>query len=203
MSAMEYVPDAYASQQAILCAECGAVIEPNGANLCIGCLRNSVDISDGIPKETSITFCRGCERWFSPPGAWMTAQPESRELLCEFNSFERRVSSRVVSVCLRFIGLNVQPSVLKRSPNPCHGSGSSTLPSSGPSPTPVDLNSKSSSKRRSSLAQSSSRHLSSCWSYRVRNVLNVLGSLPRTRGRLVCRSDKRSTTRGPSCFWNS
>lgn len=83
MSAMEYVPDAHAGQQAILCAECGAVIEPNGANLCIGCLRNSVDITEGIPKETSVTFCKGCERWFSPPGSWMTALPESRELLCE------------------------------------------------------------------------------------------------------------------------
>ena len=86
---MDYVPDAYATQQAILCAECGSVIEPNGANLCIGCLRNSVDISEGIPKETSITFCRGCERWFSPPGAWMTAQPESRELLCKSTPLHR------------------------------------------------------------------------------------------------------------------
>jgi predicted Fe-S protein YdhL (DUF1289 family) len=97
MSAMDYVPDTHANQQAILCAECGAVIEPNGANLCIGCLRNSVDISEGIPKEASINFCRGCERWFSPPGAWMTALPESRELLCEYTVVARTHGQGVVA----------------------------------------------------------------------------------------------------------
>lgn len=78
---MEYIPSAHDSQQAILCAECGTVIEPNGANLCIGCLRNSVDITEGIPKESSVNFCKGCDRWLSPPTAWVAAQPESRELL--------------------------------------------------------------------------------------------------------------------------
>ncbi|KAJ9121479.1 hypothetical protein QFC22_002095 [Naganishia vaughanmartiniae] len=80
-SAMHYVPDAYAAQTAILCAECGTVIEPNGANMCIGCLRNSVDITDGIPKETSLNNCRGCERWFAPPANWQPAALESQDLL--------------------------------------------------------------------------------------------------------------------------
>ncbi|KAI5451426.1 ribosome-binding protein [Naganishia albida] len=80
-SAMHYVPDAYASQTAILCAECGTVIQPNGANMCIGCLRNSVDITEGIPKETNLNNCRGCERWFAPPANWQPAALESQELL--------------------------------------------------------------------------------------------------------------------------
>ena len=41
----------------------------------------SVDITDGIPKQTTISFCRGCERWLSPPATWTRAELESRELL--------------------------------------------------------------------------------------------------------------------------
>ncbi|GJN89117.1 hypothetical protein Rhopal_002091-T1 [Rhodotorula paludigena] len=65
----------------VLCADCGTPIEPNGANLCVNCLRNSVDITDGIPKQTTLSFCRGCERYLSPPATWTRADLESRELL--------------------------------------------------------------------------------------------------------------------------
>jgi hypothetical protein len=47
----------------------------------VGCLRNTVDITEGIPKEATLNFCRGCERFLSPPQSWTHAQPESRELL--------------------------------------------------------------------------------------------------------------------------
>jgi nonsense-mediated mRNA decay protein 3 len=40
-----------------------------------------VDITEGIPKEASLNFCRGCERFLSPPQSWVAVQPESRELL--------------------------------------------------------------------------------------------------------------------------
>ncbi|KLO19407.1 NMD3-domain-containing protein [Schizopora paradoxa] len=65
----------------VLCADCGALIEPNSANLCIACLRNSVDITEGIPKQCALSFCRNCERFLSPPSSWQIAEPESRELL--------------------------------------------------------------------------------------------------------------------------
>ncbi|KZT37022.1 NMD3-domain-containing protein [Sistotremastrum suecicum HHB10207 ss-3] len=65
----------------VLCADCGDPIEPNSANLCIRCLRNSVDITEGIPKQASLAFCRNCDRFLSPPQTWTIAQPESRELL--------------------------------------------------------------------------------------------------------------------------
>ncbi|KAF8317684.1 NMD3-domain-containing protein [Clavulina sp. PMI_390] len=65
----------------VLCADCGDVIEPNSANLCIPCLRNSVDITEGIPKQATVNFCRNCDRFLSPPTSWTSAQPESRELL--------------------------------------------------------------------------------------------------------------------------
>ncbi|KAG8948749.1 hypothetical protein FRC04_009360 [Tulasnella sp. 424] len=65
----------------VLCADCGTPIEPNSANLCIPCLRNSVDITEGIPKQATINFCRNCDRFLSPPASWTIAEPESRELL--------------------------------------------------------------------------------------------------------------------------
>ncbi|WVW81973.1 hypothetical protein I302_103976 [Kwoniella bestiolae CBS 10118] len=82
MVAMDYEPDAAGQESYILCADCGTVISSaNGAGLCVGCLRNTVDITEGIPKEATLNFCRGCERFLSPPQTWVTAQPESRELL--------------------------------------------------------------------------------------------------------------------------
>ncbi|KAF8196042.1 NMD3 family-domain-containing protein [Pholiota molesta] len=65
----------------VLCADCGTPIVPNSANLCVACLRNTVDITEGIPKQASVSFCRNCERFLSPPTSWSLAKPESAELL--------------------------------------------------------------------------------------------------------------------------
>jgi len=67
--------------QTMLCCECGAVIEVNPSALCVNCIRTKVDISDGIPKQAVIYFCRGCERYLNPPNSWIVADLESRELL--------------------------------------------------------------------------------------------------------------------------
>lgn len=49
--------------------------------MCVNCIRNEVDITEGIPKQVHIHFCRNCERYLQPPGMWITAELESRELL--------------------------------------------------------------------------------------------------------------------------
>lgn len=82
MEGVAFTPSAASQQQAyILCADCGTPIPPNSANRCVNCLRNSVDITEGIPKQAAISFCRNCDRWLSPPQAWLIAELESRELL--------------------------------------------------------------------------------------------------------------------------
>ncbi|KAF8888621.1 NMD3-domain-containing protein [Infundibulicybe gibba] len=87
---MEFVPAPPIHR--VLCADCGTPIVPNSANLCVACLRNTVDITEGIPKQASVSFCRNCERFLSPPQSWTLAKPESSELL---------------SICLRKLkGLN-------------------------------------------------------------------------------------------------
>lgn len=40
-----------------------------------------MDISEGIQREATLHICRDCERWLQPPAHWISAAPESRELL--------------------------------------------------------------------------------------------------------------------------
>ena len=66
----------------ILCCECGIPIDGTIAGaICESCLRTKVDITNGIPREAQLHMCRDCDRWLSPPAQWVTAAPESRELL--------------------------------------------------------------------------------------------------------------------------
>ncbi|KAJ2527563.1 ribosome-binding protein, partial [Coemansia sp. RSA 1937] len=76
---MEYVPDT--RQQLILCCECGTAIPPNPANMCVNCVRSIVDITEGIPKQATVHWCKNCERYLQPPITWMSCDLESRELL--------------------------------------------------------------------------------------------------------------------------
>ncbi|XP_066565468.1 60S ribosomal export protein NMD3 [Amia ocellicauda] len=79
---MEYMKTpAGNSQGNILCCECGIPIAPNPANMCVACLRTQVDITEGIPKQVSVHFCKQCERYLQPPGTWIQCALESRELL--------------------------------------------------------------------------------------------------------------------------
>ncbi|KAJ2720385.1 ribosome-binding protein [Coemansia sp. Benny D115] len=76
---MEYVPEA--RQQLILCCECGTAIPPNPANMCVNCVRSIVDITEGIPKQATVHWCKNCERYLQPPATWLSCDLESRELL--------------------------------------------------------------------------------------------------------------------------
>lgn len=79
MDYLQDLPDA--AKARILCCNCGIPIEPNPANMCIACLRSQVDITEGIPKQATLHFCRGCERYLQPPAEWVHCPLESRELL--------------------------------------------------------------------------------------------------------------------------
>uniref|UniRef100_A0A914XE13 60S ribosomal export protein NMD3 n=1 Tax=Plectus sambesii TaxID=2011161 RepID=A0A914XE13_9BILA len=65
----------------ILCCECGVSIEPNPVNMCVGCVRSRVDITEGIPKTNQLFMCKFCDRYLQPPNGWIFAAPESKELL--------------------------------------------------------------------------------------------------------------------------
>ncbi|KAL6729957.1 hypothetical protein Aduo_000964 [Ancylostoma duodenale] len=65
----------------IACCQCGLPIQPNPANMCSGCIRSKVDITEGISRTSTIYICKFCDRYFVPPSGWMRAEPESKELL--------------------------------------------------------------------------------------------------------------------------
>ncbi|KAF3985358.1 hypothetical protein FT663_04285 [Candidozyma haemuli var. vulneris] len=66
----------------VLCCNCGVPMDGrSGLVMCYDCIKLNVDITEGIPREANISFCRNCERFLQPPGQWIRAQLESRELL--------------------------------------------------------------------------------------------------------------------------
>ncbi|KAI1078195.1 NMD3-domain-containing protein [Whalleya microplaca] len=67
----------------IFCCDCGAPIDGTTAidAKCYDCFKLTKDISQGIQREATLHFCRDCDRWLQPPSSWVTAPPESRELL--------------------------------------------------------------------------------------------------------------------------
>ncbi|ODQ66854.1 NMD3-domain-containing protein [Nadsonia fulvescens var. elongata DSM 6958] len=70
------------SQVTILCCNCGTPMDGSlGSNTCYDCIKLTVDITEGIPREANLSFCRNCERFLQPPEKWIAAAPESRELL--------------------------------------------------------------------------------------------------------------------------
>lgn len=78
---MEYMAPQVQQQATILCCNCGVPIAQNPVAMCLDCIKLSTDITEGIPRESTVHFCRGCDRYLQPPAQWVYAQPESRELL--------------------------------------------------------------------------------------------------------------------------
>ncbi|KAG7192986.1 ribosome-binding protein [Scheffersomyces spartinae] len=66
----------------VLCCNCGTQLDGTlGLVMCYDCIKLTVDISEGIPREANLSFCRNCERFLQPPSQWIKAELESRELL--------------------------------------------------------------------------------------------------------------------------
>lgn len=49
--------------------------------MCIPCISTQVNITEDIPKQVNIEWCKGCGRYFEPPSRWIAANLESKELL--------------------------------------------------------------------------------------------------------------------------
>jgi nonsense-mediated mRNA decay protein 3 len=63
----------------ILCCICSIQIEAGATAFCSSCLQSRVDITEGIPKQITIFWCRNCGRYQRPP--WVVAELESKEML--------------------------------------------------------------------------------------------------------------------------
>jgi hypothetical protein len=52
---MEALPGGMLHEQGLVaCCECGTAIVPNNANMCVGCLRSRVDITEGISRQCKL-----------------------------------------------------------------------------------------------------------------------------------------------------
>ncbi|PKA51005.1 hypothetical protein AXF42_Ash007662 [Apostasia shenzhenica] len=65
----------------VLCCICGVPMAPNPANMCVGCLRSRIDITEGLPRHASLIHCPECLSYLHPPRTWIRADLESKELL--------------------------------------------------------------------------------------------------------------------------
>lgn len=66
----------------VLCCNCGVPMDGSqGLVMCYDCIKLNVDITEGIPREANVSFCRNCERFLQPPQHWIRADLELRELL--------------------------------------------------------------------------------------------------------------------------
>ena len=65
----------------VLCCICGVAIAPNPAAMCAGCLRSRVDVTEGVQRQVTVLWCKGCSRYLQPPKTWISAELESKELL--------------------------------------------------------------------------------------------------------------------------
>lgn len=88
-----------------LCCTCGVPIPPNPANMCVACLRTQVDISEGIPKQVTVHFCKQCERFvpwhfFSTLNwAYKSTTPNYNIALSTFSLQVLAASSHMDAVC--------------------------------------------------------------------------------------------------------
>ena len=54
-------------------------MEPNNTNMCLGCLKSKIDITEEIEKTGVLHHCKDCNRVKRPP--WELLTFESPELL--------------------------------------------------------------------------------------------------------------------------
>eukprot|EP00922_Rhytidocystis_sp_ex-Travisia-forbesii_P025147 GHVS01036938.1.p1 GENE.GHVS01036938.1~~GHVS01036938.1.p1 ORF type:complete len:588 (+),score=76.19 GHVS01036938.1:110-1873(+) len=63
----------------VSCCVCGAVIAANPSRMCINCLREQVDITEGISRQVVLAQCKQCGRYLH--NRWITCEEESPQLL--------------------------------------------------------------------------------------------------------------------------
>eukprot|EP00605_Chrysophyceae_sp_TOSAG23-4_P000789 GSChrysophyteH1.ASY1.ANO1.878.1 assembled CDS len=65
----------------MLCCLCGVSIEYNAAAMCVSCLRNQVDVTEGIKRNLECLNCGKCGRWHVTGDHWMHMDFESVPLM--------------------------------------------------------------------------------------------------------------------------
>lgn len=75
-------PDDHPQHVTLPCADCGTPFIPaiTKTKICLTCLSKKNDISDGIPRQLNMQWCRYCRKYFGG-SQWILCDRESKELL--------------------------------------------------------------------------------------------------------------------------
>ncbi|PFH34874.1 NMD3 family protein [Besnoitia besnoiti] len=65
----------------VLCCMCGCSIPPSPRSICLSCLAQQVDITEGISRTIVLPNCRTCGRYMHIQNKWLQCDLESRELM--------------------------------------------------------------------------------------------------------------------------
>ena len=65
----------------VLCCMCGISMPHNATNICVSCIQNRVDITEGLQNHVTILHCPECNSYLQPPKTWIKSQLEAKELL--------------------------------------------------------------------------------------------------------------------------
>ena len=63
----------------IVCCICSAPIPANPRGICDACEKKSIDISSGISNQSTIYYCKNCQRYMRPP--WIKCELESTDMM--------------------------------------------------------------------------------------------------------------------------
>ena len=63
----------------IVCCICGVSMDANREGICEACAKKNIDITVGITKTASLTYCRTCDRFKRPP--WIKVERESQDMM--------------------------------------------------------------------------------------------------------------------------
>ena len=63
----------------IVCCICGVSMDANSEGICEACAKKNIDITVGITKTASLTYCRTCDRFKRPP--WIKVERESQDMM--------------------------------------------------------------------------------------------------------------------------
>ena len=63
------------------CCLCGVQITPNESYMCMSCLNNQVDITEGLNLNQEVLSCGKCGRWHIVGNQWKHMEDESPRLL--------------------------------------------------------------------------------------------------------------------------
>ena len=58
----------------VLCCMCCISMPPNATNMCVNCIQNQVDITEGLQKHVTFLHYPECNPYLYPPKTWTKAQ---------------------------------------------------------------------------------------------------------------------------------